>query len=363
MLHAIGSLNIGGSQAFVMNLYRNIDRSKVQFDFVIEHPGELHYKDEIESLGGRVFEIQPFRGANIFSYRRQWEELIDAHPEWHVLHSHVRSTASLYFPITHKHGIINVIHSHSSAELKGFSGSVKRIMELPLRHQADYYFACSRSAAVFLYGNRIADANRWVLIPNAFDVENFRFNSEIRKEVRLELGIDQNTFVVGHVGRFVEAKNHTFVINAFRSVYERNPSSVLVLVGDGQLMEPIQELVESYGLSSSVLFLGARNDVGRLYQAMDVFLFPSQNEGLGIALVEAQSSGLSCVFSECIPQEARVIAELCHPLSLSQDTSVWADSCLTSRCENRDRMADTVASAGYDVRYTANMLQSFYLGL
>nr|WP_256368303.1 glycosyltransferase family 1 protein [Adlercreutzia sp. ZJ473] len=363
ILHAIGSLNIGGSQAFAMNLYRNIDRSQVQFDFVIEHPGELYYKDEVESLGGRVFELRPFRGTNLVAYRRQWRELLDEHPEWRVLHSHVRSTASLYFPIARQRGIAAVIHSHSTAEAPGFSGVVKRIFELPLRRQADYYFACSGKAGEFLYGKKLAASDRLVVVANAIDVESFRFDSQVRADVRDELHISDDAFVVGHVGRFVEQKNHPFVIDVFCEILKLVPSAKLVLAGDGPLFGGVKQLAAERGVEGSVLFLGARSDVSRLYQAMDVFLFPSLNEGLGISLVEAQASGLPCVYSRAVPEDACAVVPLCRSLGLNDRPKIWAEVCCAVHAEDRRSSADEVIEAGFDLRSTSSMLQDFYYRL
>ncbi|WP_165253809.1 glycosyltransferase family 1 protein [Adlercreutzia sp. ZJ304] len=363
ILHAIGSLNIGGSQAFVMNLYRNIDRSRVQFDFVIEHPGELCYRDEIESLGGRVFELQSFRGTNLVAYRRQWRELLDEHPEWRVLHSHVRSTASLYLPIAKRRGIETIIHSHSTAEAPGFSGAIKRIFELPLRRQADFYFACSNKAGEFLYGKRLAASDKLIVIANAIDVERFRFSSQVCTDVRNELCIPGNAFVVGHVGRFVEQKNHPFIIDVFCEILMLIPSAKLVLAGDGPLFDSVKQLATERGIEDSVLFLGTRLDVNRLYQVMDVFLFPSLNEGLGISLVEAQASGLPCVYSKNIPRDVRVVAPLCQSLSLNDCPRIWAEACCTTCTEDRFSSADKVIEAGFDLRSTTLMLQDFYYRL
>ena len=201
ILHMIGSLNIGGSQSMVINLHKAVDRSKVQFDYVVDHPDQLYYAETIKQLGGKVFELPTFKGTNFVEIRKAWKTFFREHPEYKILHSHVRSYASLYLPIARKAGLKTIIHSHSTSNGKGIASVVKRIMQYPLRFQADHFFACSKEAGAWLFGKKVVDSEKFHILQNAIDVEKYRFNQEIRDEYREKLGLgNKKTFI--HVFAF-----------------------------------------------------------------------------------------------------------------------------------------------------------------
>ena len=200
ILHMIGALEMGGSQALVMNLYRHMDREQIQFDFVLDHPDRDDYAQEVKALGGRIYTMPGFHG-NVGEVRRAWDAFFTEHPEYKVLHSHVRSYASLYLPVAKRHGVKTIIHSHSTSNGSGFSALVKLGLQYPLRHQADVLMSCTREAGVWLFGEKACQSDRFFLLPNAVDVEKFRYHEAVRREYRQQLGIE-NKLVVGHVGRF-----------------------------------------------------------------------------------------------------------------------------------------------------------------
>lgn len=357
VIHMIGSLNIGGSQTMIMNLYRKIDKEQIQFDFVIDHPNDLYFADEVKSMGGKIFVLPTFRGTNIRQIKKSWNQFFIDHPEYKILHSHVRSYASLYIPIAKKHGLKTIIHSHSTANGHGLSSIVKRVMQYPLRYQADCFFGCSKEASIWLFGKKVVASDRHVILKNAIDTQKYQFQESVRQKYRekLKLG-DKRTYI--HVGRFHSAKNHEFLLNLFSELHKQQPHSVLVLVGDGELRLAIEAQIQKLGLEQDVKLLGARNDIPQLLQAADVFLFPSLYEGLGIVAIEAQAAGLPTFCSDVIPREVAV-SELCSFLPLD-NPSVWAERILSFDLMRKD-CSDNIIEAGYDIKSTAQWLENFYL--
>ena len=360
ILHMIGSLNIGGSQAMIMNLYRNIDREKIQFDFILDHPEQLYFADEVRKLGGKIYFMPTFNGKNIFQVKRAWNSFFEEHTEYRILHSHVRSYASLYLPIAKKHGLYTIIHSHSTANGKGLSSLVKSFLQYPLRYQADYFMACSDNAGRWLFGDKVVDGENYLMLPNAIDSDAYNYSDCVRIKMRESLNIDDN-FVVGHVGRFTEPKNHSFLIEAFEEVLKIIPSSKLLLVGDGELRPEIEHRIVEKNIVDKVIITGNKSNTSDYYQAMDVFVFPSLWEGLGIVAIEAQASGLHCIVSERIPKEIDLGAGLVDVLSLDLGPKAWAEKIASINCEKRRGRKDAIVAAGYDVKANAEKLTDFYV--
>ena len=218
----------------VMNLYRAVDRTQIQFDFIVHNEKKQAYTDEILSLGGRIFHFPAFDGLNYFKMKNLWKQFFKDHPEYKILHSHVRSYASLYLPIAKKAGLKTIIHSHSTSNGKGIGSFVKRIMQYPLRWQADYFFGCSKEAGAWLFGNKVVNSPKYHILQNAIDTEQYKFNPEIRKEYREKLGLGgKKTFI--HVGRFHPAKNHAFLLKVFAEIHKQDANTILLLAGDGEL--------------------------------------------------------------------------------------------------------------------------------
>lgn len=358
VLHMIGSLNIGGSQAMIMNLYRNIDREQIQFDFILDHPEQLYFAEEVKALGGKIYFVPEFVGTNLLGVRKAWNNFFKEHPEYKILHSHVRSYASVYLPIAKKHGVKTIIHSHSTSNGTGPKALVKAALQYPLRYHADYFFSCSEEAGKWLFGSRITSGDRHFLLKNAIDASLYRRDDAVRAKYRQELGLE-GKIVYAHVGRFHPAKNHAFLLNVFRRVRDARPDSILMLMGDGELRSGIEDQIHRLGLQEDVLLLGNRNDVPRLLQAADIFLFPSLWEGLGIVAVEAQAAGLPCICSDQVPRLVKV-TENCRFLPLREET--WVETAMDLE-QNGGDTYDQIVAAGYDVHATARWLQDFYLNI
>lgn len=358
VLHMIGSLNIGGSQSMIMNLYRNIDREQIQFDFVIDHPSHLYYAEEIKKLGGCIHVMEPFKGSNTKSVKKAWNTFFDEHPEYRILHSHVRSYASLYIPIAKKHGVKTIIHSHSTSNGKGIASIVKAIMQFPLRYQADYFFGCSREAGKWLFGKKIVNSKRYFMLKNAIDTKKYEVSMETRKIYRTNFGATEVTNVLVHVGRFHESKNHMFLLDVFQEYNRKHRDSILVLVGDGELRERIEEHIKELDLEENVNLLGNRNDVAEILQAADYFLFPSNWEGLPVTVVEAQAAGLPCFVSSNVTKDVNV-SELVLNLPINQGTEVWVEAIEKSVIERKNVMS-SIVSAGFDITSSSAWLTKFY---
>lgn len=357
VLHVFGWLDRGGAEAVIMELYRHIDRSRVQFDFVVHTTRKCEYNDEIESLGGKIYSVPSFSTKTIVKYKKAWESLLSEHNEWHIIHGHVRSTASIYLRVAKRYGLFTIAHSHSISSGKGISALIKNSFQHAIK--ADYYFACSKKAGEWLFGKRVNGEN-FKILPNSIDTKKYRYNSFIREQVREELGCS-DSIVIGHVGNFYDVKNHIFLLKVFYSFLQENRSAILLLVGDGTLKKSIEELAAEMGIENQVEFLGVRNDVYRILQAMDFFVFPSKFEGLGVAAIEAQATGLPMIISNTIPSEVVLIDELVTVMSINDCPEIWAkqiqDKLATTKRLDCSRI---IAEKGYDISDTSIWMQSFY---
>jgi glycosyltransferase involved in cell wall biosynthesis len=357
ILHVIGIMNHGGAETMIMNLYRNIDRTKVQFDFVENEGEQAAFDEEILSLGGRIFRCPRYRGTNHFAYTKWWQAFFESHrEEYPVVHGHIGSTAAIYLSIAKKHGAYAIAHSHSAGE----GSFMYRLFAYPTRYIADHFFACSVDAGLSRYGKRVgSDAARCQVLNNAIDTRKFLYDPDIRQQMREQLRINKDYLVIGHVGRFHAVKNHTFLLDVFARLNWKDANTVLLLVGDGDLRGEMEQKARTLGISDRVIFSGVRSDVPDLMQAMDCFVFPSLYEGLPVTLIEAQAAGLPCIVSDAVPAECAV-TNLVKSLSLSAGASQWAEEILKTGTSHRPDTKEQMIRAGYDMEANAQWLQNFY---
>lgn len=358
ILQMIGGLDLGGSQAIVMNIYRNIDKNKVQFDFIIDHDDERELASEVETLGGKIYSMPRFTGWNLSEIRSAWNDFFRSHPEYKVLHSHVRSYASIYFSIAKKYGVKTIIHSHSTSNGSGVQSLIKHMLQYPLRYQADYCFGCSKIAGEWLFGKNTVNSRKYFLVKNAVDISRFRFNPMIRSKVRKEFGFSESDIVAGHVGRLHEAKNHMYLLSVFNELKKNNTCTKLIIVGTGELENDIRKRVSELNLEDSVIMTGSRKDVNEIMQAMDIFIFPSKWEGLPVTVVEAQAAGLPCYVSDTITSEVNV-SDLVHVLSISDDPEKWMRE-ISNNCNKRENVEQNIVDSGFDIMSTAIWMEDFY---
>ena len=363
VLQVIGGMGLGGAETMLMNYYRHVDRERVQFDFVVHTDEEQAYDQEIGELGGKIWHTEKFNGFNYGSYRRWWRAFLQAHPEYRIVHGHIGSSAAVYLSEAKQQGRYAIAHSHSTKGLG--ENMIHRILWdaffYPVRYIADYFFGCSREAGLTKFGAKVADSERFEVLANAIDSRRFAFSAEKREKIRREYGLE-GCFVIGHVGRFAAVKNHERLIDIFAKAHEKDSTARLLMVGGGNLQLKAQEKVHELGLDDAVVFAGAHQNTEDYYSAMDAFCFPSLYEGLGIALIEAQTSGLGCVIPDYIPLEADIGAGLLERLFLSDGDEKWASALLEMR--GGERCADApayTAKAGYDIVEAAKRLERFYL--
>ncbi|NSL52733.1 glycosyltransferase family 1 protein [Calidifontibacillus erzurumensis] len=360
ILQVFANMNRGGAETMIMNLYRNIDRSNIQFDFIVHTEDHCAYDDEIHELGGRIFRIPSYKGKNHLLYKKKWYHFFKNHPEYKIIHGHVVSTGSIYLKIAKKFGLVTIAHSHSTSSGSGFPSVVKNVLQFPLRYIADYLFACSYAAGEWLFGKRACEQDNFYLMKNAIEAKQFIFNENIRQIKRKEFQIEDK-FVIGHVGRFNTPKNHSFLIDVFKEVCELNQNAVLMLVGNGDLHPVIEKKVNKLGLTDRVIFTGVRSDIPELLQAMDVFLFPSLYEGLPVTLVEAQATGLRCIISDRITNEV-IVTDLVEQLSLDLSAKHWSKEVLKyMNSYERKSTFEEIKVSGYDISDTAKWLELFYI--
>lgn len=358
--HIIGKWVGGGVEAVVMNYYRHIDHSKIQFDFICDNDSTNIPYEEIEKYGGKVILIPPYQ--KIFEYQKELIKVLK-NGNYKIVHSHINTLSVFPLRAAKKAGIpIRIAHSHSTTNKKEWKKNIIKSILKPLsKIYATDYFACTEHAGRWLFGNKTFDQGKVFVMNNAIELDKFKYDESIRKQKREELEIDYDTIVIGHVGRFVEQKNHRFLIDVFNEVHKENKNSVLLLVGQGPLLNEIKEKVKELQLWDSVIFLGQRNDINELYQAMDIFVLPSLYEGLGMVLIEAQVSNLICVASQNIPDVAKITSSTYF---LNLDSCCWKNNIVEKLNEiNRYSTTELVRNANYDILVEVEKLQQKYYEL
>ncbi|MFQ6882222.1 glycosyltransferase family 1 protein [Clostridium sp.] len=362
ILNVVYGMNRGGIETFIMNIYRKIDRNKIQFDFLLHTEEECDYNAEIKELGGKIFYV-PQRNKGVLNNKRALNDFFKTHKEYNIVHQHVSSLTYIEPIIAAKrNGVpVRIIHGHNT---KQTGSSVHKylhyINKKRISQYATDYFACSKLAAEWMYGGVKNLNNKYKIINNSIDSKKFIFSQQIRDEMRKELGLE-NRFVVGHIGRFHKQKNHTFLIDIFSEIKKLDESAILLLVGDGKEKEKIIKYIEDKGLKQYVIFLGVRSDINKILQAMDSFVFPSLYEGLGIALIEAQAAGLKTYTSkDVVPNEVK-ITNLLNFISLEVDEKDWAKLILDNKEYKRNNMQEFIIKNNYDINESAKNIQSYYL--
>ncbi len=318
----LNRMDSGGIEAVVMNYYRHMDRSQVQFDFYFTEDSLFPQREELERLGAGIYKIPAY--TKVFSYQRALRQAF-RQKRYSIVHAHL-STMSI-FPLFSAWlaGVpVRICHNHSTANWGEGGKTLQKYALRPFNKIfANRWFACGEKAGRWMYGDRAFDSGRVFVLPNAIDGEKFAYDPAARQELRRELGIPESAFVVGHVGRFTYAKNHPFLIEVFQRLLEVRPDACLLLVGEGEMEEKIRALVAEKNLLRRVIFTGVRQDVNKLYSAMDVFCLPSHYEGFALVAVEAQASGLPCICSNQVSGEIDLSEDVTHISTEKGDLPAW----------------------------------------
>lgn len=322
ILQVVNDMHRAGLETMLMNYYRNVDKSKIQFDFLTHRPYKSDYDDEILKLGGMVYYAPRLYPQNYPSYFRFMKQFYAEHTEYEIVHAHIDTMSYLPLLAAKKAAIpVRIAHSHSTAIDRDFKYLLKQYYRSQITSVANCYCACGKEAGEYLFKDK-----EFTIIPNAIQVDKFLYQEQIRCQVRERLELSDK-IVIGHVGRFSYPKNHRFLISVFNEIYKNKSNSVLLLIGVGEKEREIKNQVETLGLSDSVFFLGNRDDVNELYQAMDVFVMPSFFEGVPMTGIEAQFSGLNCIFSDKVPKEVD-FSNNCLFMSLNESVEKWATQIL-----------------------------------
>lgn len=355
----IGKWLGGGVESVVMNYYRHIDRTKIQFDFICDADSTNIPYEEIEKLGGKVIVVPPYQ--KLPAYLKELKKVF-LEGGYKIVHSHI-STLSV-FPLyaAKKNGVpVRIAHSHSTSNKKEWKKNILKNLLRPFsKKYATDYFCCSELAGRYLFGNKTYDSGKVHLLKNAIELNKFAYDENLRKQKRAELGISDGTLVVGHIGRFVAQKNHDFLIDIFNEIQKLREHSLLLLVGQGPLVGEVKAKVERLGLSEKVRFLGQRSDVHELYQAFDTAVLPSLYEGLVVVMVEAQCAGLPCFCSSEASPETKISPNL-EFVSLKENPDSWAKKIINKVTGfSRVNTTSSLSGNGYDIEKTAGMLQEYY---
>lgn len=354
VLQVFGRMDRGGSETLMMEIYRNIDRKKIQFDFLVHTNEECAYDQEILSLGGRIIRVPRYNVFNHFGYIKILKNIFQKNENnWKIVHNHYYTISFLIYKVLKDKNIKFIVHSHSTSIGYNITGFVRSLMVKDIKNCDCIKFACSKKAGEFLFKGKT-----FFLFNNCIDLKKFTFDINLRKELRKELNLE-GKIVIGNVGSIFYPKNHSFLIDIFYEFQKLKKDSMLILVGKGDLEKRIKRKVKNLNLEKKVIFLGVRNDVNRILNSFDIFVFPSLYEGFPVTLVESQANGLKSIVSDRVPEEAK-ITELVDFLPLEKGAEYWAKYILNSLDYERKDRIDELTKAGYDVKEKAGWLEKFY---
>lgn len=366
ILHYVGSMNRGGMEMFIMNLFNHIDRKELMFDFAIHGSNVGDFQEEIRNLGGGWYFFPKMR-KNPNKYRKAWRTFWETHAgEYCAFHFHTNSLANIIaIEEAARAGIpIRIIHSHSSMANKGklqwLNDFLHKLHQKKIPELATHLFACSDKAASWLFGDMKLGVLPVIYINNGIDIEKFRYNEMNRSHIRETLALD-GLKVVGHVGAFLPVKNHKFIVDVIEKAHEMDSSIRCVFIGQGRLLGEIKNLVASRKLNDVILFLGVQNNVHQWLSAMDVFIMPSLYEGLPVSLIEVQANGLPAIVSDTITDSVKLQKNLYYK-SLSDGTTAWAKEIIKvidNHC--REYNSNCVSDCGFDINETAKLYENIIL--
>lgn len=358
VLQILGIVANGGVEAVIMNYYRNIDKTKIQFDFVVHSDADENYINEVLAMRAKVYKVTPYN-KNIFKFMYGIYHIIKFN-HYQIIHSNMNALSGFALLPAYLAGAkIRILHNHTTdSKEEKLRSLIKRILRPFAKLFANQYWACSKLAAKWMYGKNAVINGKVTIINNAIDLEKFKFNREKRERLRIKLGLE-NCFVIGHVGRFVKTKNHEFLIEIFNKVLKQNNNAKLLLVGDGNLKSLIEVKVKNLGIEKAVIFLGVRKDVADLYNVMDVFVLPSLYEGLPVVGVEVQANSLPFICSDKVTNEI-LLTDNIRLLSLQQYKTEWCDAILNAERKEIENNKDGLFK-NFDIKNESKKLEALYL--
>ena len=364
ILHVVGGMNVGGTETMLMNLYRKLN-TNVQFDFISYYDKDAYYDDEIKRLGGQVIRIDSPNKIGMIKSIKNLCEVIKENGPYNAVHAHTLFNCGVAMIAARLSGIkVRVSHAHTN--LDNTKNIIRKIYIWCMRRTINLFstdcIACSESAGKYLFGESITLSKKYKLLPNYVDYKKY-LNCSDTKSVRQELGIKDDDIVVGHIGRFVEAKNHKFLLEVVSEMINLNNKVKLILTGDGELRKEMECYVEELGIKENVYFLGIRKDIDKILNNLDIFIFPSIYEGLGLVMIEAQSAGIPCLVSEAIQKEADLDIGLVKQINLNDKKELWikeAFELIENKNKNKKQILSAIKNKGYDLDNIINKLLEIY---
>lgn len=363
ILHSVSNMDRAGIETMLMNYYRHMDHTKIQFDFLCNKAKPGAYDDEIRELGGQIYRTPGLNPMRYPQYLRFMKALFENHPEYRIVEAHNGALGVYALNAARINKIpVRIFHAHGAAITKDWKLPIKLVCKALLPMNMNQHFTCGIAAAKCYFGKKVSDAGEYVLIPNAIEIERFSFESKTRERIREIYGL-KNKHVIGHVGRFMAQKNHAFLLDIFAAFKERDPLAHLVLLGDGELLPIMKDKARRWGIADSVSFMGSVPNVNEWYQAFDLFVLPSIWEGLPVVGVEAQTADLPCIFAKSITEEIGILDKT-QFVGLEESLDTWLEAmCRGMRMSDRKNVSDIIAAHGYDIHIEAEKLQKRYLNL
>ena len=364
VLVLITAMDRAGAETMMMNYLRHIDRNKIHMDFVLNREYESDYEKEIKELGSKVYHLSPIYPNTVREYKKEFKKFLKEHSNYDVIHSNLEERSAYPLAIAKKAGIdLRIVHAHSNLKHVDIKYIFRLYLRKKLRGKYTHSFACSRGTAKWLFG----DDKKTIIVRNAIDTGEFKYDENLRKKAREELGIDDDTILIGHVGRFSYEKNHKYLLRTFAEVNKMKPNSRLVLIGGGKnrselrLKDEIIKTIEELNLQDKVIMLGVRDDMPYIMQAIDIFALPSLSEGFPLTLMEAQSLGLKCIVSDSVPKECNVTGEVKYlSTNTPPEEAAWELLLLKDKKVDPIEMNRKVKAAGYDIKTNAMWLERVY---
>lgn len=365
VLQDVSHMDRAGIETILMRYYSYIDRTKIQFDFLINKNKQGAYDEKIKNMGGRLFYTPGLNPLKLKKYKNYVQSILKENPEIKILHAHndameypaLLAAKEINFPI-------RISQSHNTSIDFNIKWPIKILYKKLIPNVANYYYGCGIDAVKYFFGQETLNSKNYTIIKNAIEPDKFIFNNETRSKIRKNLRISEKTFLIGHVGRFTNQKNHNFLIETMLKVFIKEPflDIKIILIGEGELDKQIKRKINKYHLEEKFIFTGNIPNVNEYYQAMDLFLLPSKYEGLPLVGIEAQTSGLRCLLSNKITKEVKV-TNLVEFLPLKEN--IWADEIINNFYIKHERknMKNEIISAGYDIKTEAKKLEDLYISL
>lgn len=358
VLHVIRHMNTGGAETLIMNLYRNVDREKIQFDFLVF--GDGIFDKEINQLGGKIYYMKYLTEIGQIKFKKNLIEFFKTHREYKIVHSHIDQVSGIILEAAKKAEVpVRISHSHSTGNSNNCIAKIyKKILQTKINKNANVFFACSENAAKWLFKKMDYKA---YIINNGIDTEKFAFSEENRKQIREEFNIKDGTEVIGHVGSLIPVKNHKFILEVFEEYIKMRPNTVLMLVGNGRLKEKLKQDAKNLNIEKNIFFTGIRSDVQKFYSAFDMFIFPSLYEGISTALIEAQTNGLTIFASSAVDSKTDITNTI-NFIDLKDSAENWAKKIKRTDIKRYNNI-EKIKENGFDIKEIARNLEKKYYDL